>query len=51
MINGVEREAISHEVDHVKDFGKYKLRWKLNGTTKTLDMSGWLPSCKQDSRD
>lgn len=25
IINGTEREAISHEIDHVKDFGKYKL--------------------------
>ena len=29
IINGIEREAISHEIDHVKDFGKYKLALEI----------------------
>jgi hypothetical protein len=35
IINGVEREAISHEIDHVKGFDKYKL---------ALEISKHLPS-------
>lgn len=34
IINGVEREAISHEMDHVKDFGKYKLALELEWNNK-----------------
>ena len=34
IINGVEREAISHEMDHVKDFGKYKLALEIEWNNK-----------------
>lgn len=34
IINGVEREAISHEIDHVKDFGKYKLALEIEWNNK-----------------
>jgi hypothetical protein len=30
IINGVEREAISHEIDHVKEFDKYKLALEIS---------------------
>lgn len=29
IINGIEREATSHEIDHVKDFGTYKLALEI----------------------
>jgi Restriction endonuclease BglII len=34
IINGTEREAISHEIDHVKDFGKYKLALEIEWNNK-----------------
>ena len=34
IINGIEREAISHEIDHVKDFGKYKLALEIEWNNK-----------------
>ena len=34
IINGVEREAISHEIDHVKDFGRYKLALEIEWNNK-----------------
>jgi len=34
IINGVEREAISHEIDHVKDFRKYKLALEIEWNNK-----------------
>jgi hypothetical protein len=34
IINGVEREAISHEIDHVKDFAKYKLALEIEWNNK-----------------
>lgn len=34
IINGVEREAISHEIDHVKVFGKYKLALEIEWNNK-----------------
>jgi len=34
IINGVEREAISHEVDHVKDFGGHKLALEIEWNNK-----------------
>jgi len=35
IINGTERESISHEMDHVKDFGKYKLALEIEWNNKT----------------
>ena len=29
IINGTERESISHQIDHVEDFGKYKLALEI----------------------
>lgn len=34
IINGVEREAISHEVDHVKEFSGYKLALEIEWNNK-----------------
>jgi Restriction endonuclease BglII len=34
IINGVEREAVSHEVDHAKDFGGYKLALEIEWNNK-----------------
>jgi hypothetical protein len=34
IINGVEREAISHEVDHVKEFNGYKLALEIEWNNK-----------------
>jgi hypothetical protein len=34
IINGVEREAISHEIDHVKAFGKYMLALEIEWNNK-----------------
>ena len=34
LIDGKERESISHEVDHVRDFPSGKSPLRLNGTTK-----------------
>jgi len=34
IINGVEREAISHEVDHVKDFNGHKLALEIEWNNK-----------------
>lgn len=36
IINGTERESISHEMDHVKDFGKYKLALEIEWNNKTF---------------
>src|SRR5258708_20585030 len=34
IINGVEREAISHEVDHVKEFDGHKLALEIEWNNK-----------------
>jgi hypothetical protein len=34
IINGIEREAISHEVDHVKEFSGYKLALEIEWNNK-----------------
>ena len=34
IINGVEREAISHEIDHVKQFDRYKLALEIEWNNK-----------------
>lgn len=34
IINGTEREAISHEIDHVKDFVEYKLALEIEWNNK-----------------
>jgi hypothetical protein len=41
IINGVEREAISHEINHVKDFGKYKLALEIEWKEASLPEVGW----------
>jgi hypothetical protein len=33
-INGIEREAISHQVDHVKEFGEYKVALEIEWNNK-----------------
>jgi hypothetical protein len=34
IINGVEREATSHEIDHVKEFGGYKIALEIEWNNK-----------------
>lgn len=33
-IDGIARESISHEVDHIARFKRASLHWKSNGTTR-----------------
>lgn len=35
IINGTEREAISHEIDHVKKFDKFMLALEIEWNTRT----------------
>jgi len=35
-VDGTEKESISHEIDHVKEFGKYKLAREIEWNNKDL---------------